>query len=121
MRLRALTLGAQMCLGPAASFFNFLPQLAPIAAPSIFDLPFCLTPIVGGRDQRQCTVDTNQDDGSHFKGESLVLVHLAPALEDLVRAMDNPPPVESIPLANERIDDIDLDGGVVLDVLNRLR
>jgi hypothetical protein len=27
-------------------------------------------------------------------------------------------PLESIPLANERIDDIDFDGGVVLDVLN---
>jgi len=30
----------------------------------------------------------------------------------------HPPPLESIPLANERIDDIDFDGGVVLDVLN---
>jgi len=35
--------------------------------------------------------------------------------------MDNPPPLESIPLAVERIDDIDFDGGVALDVLNRLR
>jgi len=48
----------------------------------------------------------------------LVPVHLAPALEDFIRAMEIPPPLESIPLANERIDDIDFDGGVVLDVLN---
>src|SRR5437016_3942051 len=121
MRLRALTLGAQMCLGPAASFFNFLPQLAPIAAPSIFDLLFCVTSIVGGRDHRQCALDTNQDHRSDFKGESHVPVHLAPAPEEFIRAMEYPLPLESIPLANERIDDIDFDGGVVLDVLNRLR
>jgi len=102
-----------------ASFFNFLPQLAPIATPSIFDLPFGLTPIVGGRDQRQCALDTNQDHGSDFNNEPLVSVCLARALEDLIRAMDNPWPLESIPLANERIDDIDFDGGVVLDVLDR--
>ena len=63
--------------GPAASFFNVLPQLAPIAAPSIFDLPFCLTPIVGGRDvqniEHNPSVEVNVVDplvrkGYRFKG-----------------------------------------------------
>jgi len=84
-------------------------------------LLFCLTPIVGGRDQRQCALNTNQDHGPNLNGESHVPVHLAPAPEDLIRAMDNSAPLESIPLANERIDNVDFDGGVVLDVLNRLR
>ena len=42
------------------------------------------------------------------------------ALEHIIRAMDNPPSFESIAFANERVDDIDFDGGIVLDVLNRL-
>jgi hypothetical protein len=106
---------------PLASFFDSLPQLSPVASPSIFDLLFCRTPIVGGRDQGQCAVDSNQDDRSNFTGGSGVPVHLAPVLEDFIRAMDNPPPLESIPFANERIDDVDFDGGVVLDVPDRLR
>ena len=103
------------------SFFDFAPQFAPVLAPSIFDLLFCLTPIVGGRDHGQCAFDTNQDHRLDFKGESYVPIHPAPPLENLIRAMDDPPPFESISLANERIDDIDFDGGVVLDVLDRLR
>src|SRR5882762_4954536 len=75
-----------------ASFYDSVPQLAPVAAPSIFDLLFCLTPIVGGRDQGQCAVDTNQDHRPDFSGGSLLPVHLAHRLEDLTRAMDNPPP-----------------------------
>src|SRR6266481_29706 len=98
-----------------------IPELAPVAAPSIFDLLFSIAPIVGGRDQGQCAVDTKQDHGSDFNDESRVPVHLAPALEDLIRAMDNPPTLEPIPFSKERIDDIDFDRGVVLDVLNRLR
>jgi len=35
--------------------------------------------------------------------------YMARALENRIRAMDNPPPFESITLANERIDDIDFD------------
>jgi len=82
-------------------------------------LPFGTTIIWCSRyPQRHCALDTNQDHGSDFNGESLVPVHLAPALEVFIRAMDIPPPLESIPLANERIDDIDFDGRVVLDVLN---
>ena len=66
--------------GPAASFFNVLPQLAPIAAPSIFDLPFCLTPIVGGRDvqniEHNPSVEVNVVDplvrkGYRFKGRGM--------------------------------------------------
>jgi hypothetical protein len=106
---------------PLASFFDSLPQLAPVAAPSIFDLLLCLTPIVGGRDHGQCAVDTNQDHRSNFMGDSRVLVDLASALEHLVRAMDNSPPLESISFADERIDDINFDGRVALDVPDRLR
>jgi hypothetical protein len=102
-----------------ASFFDSLSQLAPVAPPSIFDLLFGCTLIVGGRDHGKCAVDTNQDHGSDFNGGSPVPVHLAHALKDLIRAMDKPTPLESIPFANERIDDIDFDGGVVLDVLDR--
>jgi hypothetical protein len=86
---------------PLASFLDSFPQLAPIASPSIFDLLFCRTPIVGGGDQGQCALDTNQNHGSDFNGESRVPVHLAPALEDLIRAMDNRPPLESMPFANK--------------------
>lgn len=52
-------------------------------------------------------------------GDSRIPLHLAHALEHIIRAMDNPPPLESIPFANERVNDIDFDGGVVLDVLDR--
>ena len=106
---------------PAASFFNFLPQLAPIAAPSLFDVLFRFATIIGWRDQGQCTIYTNQDHRLDFNGQSLVPVHLAPALEDIVRAMDNRLPLESIPLANKGIDNIHFNGRVVLDVLDRLR
>jgi hypothetical protein len=88
--------------------------------PSIFDLLFRRTSIVGGRDQGYCTVDTNQDHGSDFSGDSRVPVHLAHALEHAIRTMNNLPPLESIPFANEWIDDIEFEGGVVPDVLDRM-
>ena len=88
---------------PVTSFIDSVPQLAPIAPPSIFDLLFCLTPIVGGRAQWQRALDMNQDNGSDFNGESFVPIHLAPTLEDFITAMDNPSPLESIPFANERL------------------
>ena len=78
--------------------------------------------IVSGRDHGQCALDTNQDHGSDFNHQSRmsrIPVYLHPA--NLFRAMDNSPPLESVPFPNERIDDIDFDTGVVFDVLNRLR
>ena len=97
------------------------PRLATVAPPLILDLLFGCTLIVGGGDHGKCAVDTNQDHGSDFNGGSPVPVHLASTLKDRIRAMDKPPTLESIPLANERIDHIDFDGWVVLDVPDRLR
>jgi hypothetical protein len=101
------------------SFIDFAPQLAPISAPSIFDLLFCITSIISGGDHGQGALDLNQDNRSDFKGEPQIPIHLAPALKDLIGAMDNSSPLESIPLTNERIDDVDFNGRVALDVLNR--
>ncbi|HEY6303123.1 MAG TPA: hypothetical protein VIX14_08655 [Terriglobales bacterium] len=80
-----------------------------------------MTSIIIGRDQGQCAVDANQGHRSDFTGNPGVPVHPQSALEDAIRAVDNPVPLKSIPFANRRIDDINLDGGIVLDVPHRLR
>jgi hypothetical protein len=96
--------------GPLASFSDSFPQLAPVVPPSIFDLLFGRTSIVGGRDQGYCAVDTNQDHSS----DSVV----TPGSRYIWHTRGNTPSDDGQPLplnrclANEGIDDMEFDGGV---------